>query len=125
MSTLKLEFYLFLFFLTSSLYSQSSTGHIFSNKMTDIEGKQYDVIKIGEISWVQRNLDVARFRNGDLIKNAAVKKIGLKRERMNNRLGVIMKMTLPKVKFTGSYIIGMQLMIQEGYVQRDGTCLVF
>lgn len=74
MSTLKLGFYLFLFFLTSSLYSQSSTGHIFSDKMTDIEGKQYDVIKIGEISWIQRNLDVARFRNGDLIKNAASKK---------------------------------------------------
>lgn len=71
---LKLGFYLFLLFLSSSLYSQRATGHIISDKMTDIEGKQYDVIKIGEISWVQRNLDVARFRNGDLIKNAASKK---------------------------------------------------
>ena len=44
------------------------------NKMTDIDGNQYDVIKIGTLSWSQRNLDVSRFANGDLIKNAASKK---------------------------------------------------
>ena len=41
-----------------------------ANKLTDIDGNQYNVIKIGTTSWSQRNLDVTRFRNGDLIKNA-------------------------------------------------------
>ena len=41
-----------------------------ANKITDIDGNQYNVIKIGKTSWSQRNLDVTRFRNGDLIKNA-------------------------------------------------------
>ena len=41
-----------------------------ANKMTDIDGNQYDVIKIGTTSWAQRNLDVIKFRNGDIIKNA-------------------------------------------------------
>ena len=45
-----------------------------ANKITDIDGNQYDVIKIGTLSWSQRNLDVTRFANGDLIKNAASKK---------------------------------------------------
>jgi uncharacterized protein (TIGR02145 family) len=74
MLALKFGFYSFLFILSSSLYSQRVTRHAFDDKMTDIDGKQYDIIKIGEISWVQRNLDVARFSNGDLIKNAASKK---------------------------------------------------
>ena len=44
-----------------------------ANKMTDIDGNQYDVVKIGTMSWAHRNLDVTRFRNGDFIKNAASK----------------------------------------------------
>ena len=42
-----------------------------ANKMTDIDGNQYDVIRIGTTSWAQRNLDVNKFRNGTLIKNAS------------------------------------------------------
>ena len=45
-----------------------------ANKMTDIDGNQYDVIKIGTTSWAQRNLDVTRFQNGDIIKNASSEK---------------------------------------------------
>jgi uncharacterized protein (TIGR02145 family) len=42
-----------------------------ANNMTDIDGNQYDVIKIGTTSWAQKNLDVTKFRNGDIIKNAS------------------------------------------------------
>jgi uncharacterized protein (TIGR02145 family) len=42
-----------------------------ANKMNDIDGNQYDVIKIGTTSWAQKNLDVTKFRNGDIIKNAS------------------------------------------------------
>ena len=43
MLALKFGFYSFLFFLSSTLYSQRVTGHAFDDKMTDIDGKQYDV----------------------------------------------------------------------------------
>jgi len=45
-----------------------------ANKMIDIDGNQYDVIKIGTTSWAQKNLDVTRFQNGDIIKNATGEK---------------------------------------------------
>ncbi len=45
-----------------------------ANKMNDIDGNHYDVIKIGTTSWAQRNLDVTRFQNGDIIKNASSEK---------------------------------------------------
>ena len=45
-----------------------------ANKMIDIDGNQYDVIKIGTTSWAQRNLDVTRFQNGDISKNASSEK---------------------------------------------------
>ncbi len=44
------------------------------NKITDIDGNQYDVIKIGTMYWAQKNLDVTGFQNGDMIKNAESEK---------------------------------------------------
>jgi hypothetical protein len=35
--------------------------------MTDIDGTEYEVTKMGSMSWTKRNLEVSRFRNGDLI----------------------------------------------------------
>ena len=45
-----------------------------ANKMIDTDGNQYDVIKIGTTSWSQRNLDVTRFQNGNIIKNSSSEK---------------------------------------------------
>ena len=41
-----------------------------TNKVFDIDGTEYEVTKIGDMSWTKRNLDVSRFRNGDLIPQA-------------------------------------------------------
>ena len=35
------------------------------NKITDIEGNQYDVIKIGNQIWMKENLKVSKYRNGE------------------------------------------------------------
>jgi uncharacterized protein (TIGR02145 family) len=36
----------------------------------DVEGNQYNVVKIGKQSWLKENLNVSKFRNGDPIKEA-------------------------------------------------------
>ena len=37
------------------------------NKITDIDGNQYDVIKIGNQIWMKENLKVSKYRNGESI----------------------------------------------------------
>ena len=36
-----------------------------ANKLTDIDGNQYNVIKIGNQIWMKENLKVSKYRNGD------------------------------------------------------------
>jgi len=38
-----------------------------ANKITDIDGNQYDVIRIGNQLWMKKNLKVSKYRNGDAI----------------------------------------------------------
>ena len=38
-----------------------------ANKMIDIDGNQYDVIRIGNQLWMKKNLKVSKYRNGDAI----------------------------------------------------------
>ena len=38
-----------------------------ANKMIDIDGNQYDVIKIGNQIWMKENLKVSKYRNGEAI----------------------------------------------------------
>ena len=38
-----------------------------ANKITDIDGNQYDVIKIGNQIWMKENLKVSKYRNGESI----------------------------------------------------------
>jgi uncharacterized protein (TIGR02145 family) len=40
--------------------------------MTDIEGNQYDVIKIGNQLWMKENLKVSKYRNGEAIPTGLV-----------------------------------------------------
>jgi uncharacterized protein (TIGR02145 family) len=42
------------------------------NKMTDIDGNQYDVIKIGNQLWMKENLKVSKYRNGEAILTGLV-----------------------------------------------------
>ncbi len=42
------------------------------NKMTDIDGNQYDVIKIGNQIWMKENLKVSKYRNGEAIPTGLV-----------------------------------------------------
>jgi uncharacterized protein (TIGR02145 family) len=42
-----------------------------ANKMTDIDGNQYDVIKIGNQLWMKENLKVSKYRNGEAITTFA------------------------------------------------------
>jgi uncharacterized protein (TIGR02145 family) len=42
------------------------------NKMTDIDGNQYDVIKIGNQLWMKENLKVSKYRNGEAILTSLV-----------------------------------------------------
>ena len=37
-------------------------------KVKDIDGNQYNVLKIGNRAWLKENLNVSRFRNGDPIR---------------------------------------------------------
>jgi hypothetical protein len=41
-----------------------------TNKVVDIDGTEYEVTKIGSMSWSKQNLGVSRFRNGDPIFHA-------------------------------------------------------
>jgi uncharacterized protein (TIGR02145 family) len=43
-----------------------------ANKMTDIDGNQYDVIKIGNQLWIKENLKVSKYRNGEAITTGLV-----------------------------------------------------
>jgi len=43
-----------------------------ANKMNDIDGNQYDVIKIGNQIWMKENLKVSKYRNGEAIPTGLV-----------------------------------------------------
>ena len=53
---------LLLILITINAYSQSD-----GNGVTDIDKKQYNTIIIGNQEWIQQNLDVSHYRNGDII----------------------------------------------------------
>ena len=55
----------FLFLISSSCYSQTHGSGV-----TDIDGNQYATVVIGSQEWMAENLNVERFRNGDLIPQA-------------------------------------------------------
>lgn len=38
--------------------------------VTDIDGNVYNIIKIGDLEWLDRNLEVTHYRNGDPIPNS-------------------------------------------------------
>jgi len=46
-----------------------------ANKMTDIDGNQYDVIIIGNQLWMKENLKVSKYRNGDAIPTGLVNSV--------------------------------------------------
>ena len=79
-----------------------------SKKSSEIAFKS---VKIGNQEWMSDNLNVDHFRNGDIIP-----------ERMGNLLGVIIRTTLRMVKNMESFTIGMQLMTQEAWRPKVGTC---
>ncbi len=43
-----------------------------ANKITDIDGNQYDLIKIGNQIWMKENLKVSKYRNGESIPTGLV-----------------------------------------------------
>ncbi len=47
--------------LTLSVNASNSTS------VTDIDGNVYPIVNIGSQSWIQKNLNVSRYRNGDVI----------------------------------------------------------
>lgn len=60
--------------MTLNLFSRSVVGIIIISLVsscaptaTDIDGNKYNIITIGEQEWLDRNLEVGRYRNGDTI----------------------------------------------------------
>jgi uncharacterized protein (TIGR02145 family) len=56
------NFFLALILISAFSYSQTS-----GNGLTDIDGNHYDTVIINSQEWMQQNLNVSHYRNGDVI----------------------------------------------------------
>ena len=56
---------------TGSSYAESElfTISLFTGKLSDIDGNEYNTIQIGQQIWMKENLKVIHYRNGDGIEN--------------------------------------------------------
>jgi len=59
-----------------------------NGEVKDIDGNTYKTVKIGEQEWMDENLNVSRFRNGDKILHATSVKEWKNRLNMGLLLGV-------------------------------------
>ena len=69
----------FLTFLNSlTLTAQEKNSSEFLPTISDIDGNTYKIVEIGQQYWMQSNLKVSRYRNGDSIPTGLLDSIWLK-----------------------------------------------
>jgi uncharacterized protein (TIGR02145 family) len=59
----------FLFFVISVSFNVGLFGQVLKETVTDIDGNVYHIVTIGKQVWMQENLQVTHYRNGDSIPN--------------------------------------------------------
>jgi uncharacterized protein (TIGR02145 family) len=74
MKKIRLELTIIILVIFSSCTSSENDNEtnlfvtqIFSDPITDVDGNSYNTVLIGSQTWMQQNLDVSHYRNGDII----------------------------------------------------------
>jgi hypothetical protein len=91
------------------------TVPIQANTVTDIDGNVYRIVTIGNQGWTQTNLNVSRYRNGDLIPQIQSESQWADFYWQNLTTGAwcYYENQTENVWSMANYTIGMQLMTQE------------